>query len=198
MRVDQRRLAQVVGRLEHRGVFRAGQRRQHVGEQLGGVQVLRRLTGEADRAIDVLAFEVDAALCRRHAHLDVGMRGLEAVQARHQPGEREGRDEAQGQHLGAAALLELLQGKAHAVEGVAQVGQQRLGVLGQDQPARQAAEQRHAQPLLQPLHLVADGGRRHRQFVGGGDEALVPGGGLEGTQRVQGQQGARHAKAYTG
>jgi hypothetical protein len=49
---------------------------------------------EADGAVEILAREVDAPLRRRHAHLDLGVLGLEAVQARRQPAQREGGDQA--------------------------------------------------------------------------------------------------------
>ena len=69
----------------------------------------------------------------------------------------------------------------HAVERIAQVGQQRLALAGYLEPARTAHEQRHAEPLLERLDLVADRGLRDVQLLGGVGEAGVAGGRLERT-----------------
>ena len=144
------------------------------------------LNGKADGAIEVLAREVDAPLRRRHAHLDLGMLGLEAMQARRQPAQREGRDQADIQRAGIGLAADALQRIGHAVEGVAQIGQQRLAFAGDLEPARAAHEQRHAEPLLERLHLVADRRLGDVQLLGGVRETCVTGGGLEGAQRIQG------------
>ena len=50
-----------------------------------------------------------------------------------------------------------------------------------------------AQEVLQPLYLVADGGLRDVQLVGGVLEALVPGGGFERPDGGKGWQSAFHS-----
>ena len=64
--------------------------------------------------------------------------------------------------------------------------------LGEDEPAREAAEQGHAKVGLQDADLLADRGRGHRELVRSLDEALVPGGGLERAQGPERRQAAGH------
>ena len=175
----------------------AAERRQHVGEQPCGMQFRLRLHGEADGAVEILAREIDAPLRRRHAHFDLGMLGLEAMQARRQPAQREGRDQADVERAGVGLAADPLQRVGHAVEGIAQVGQQRLAFAGDLEPARTAHEQRHAQPLLERLHLVADRRLGDVQLLGGVGEAGVTGGGFEGAERVQRQLRAAHLRQPT-
>ena len=144
-----------------------------------------RLHREPDRAVDILAREVDALLAGRHAHLDLGMLGLEAMQARHQPTQREGRDEAHVQRAGVGLAADPLQRVGHAVEGIAQIRQQRLALAGDLEAARTAHEQRDAEPLLECLHLVADGRLGDMKLLGGVGETGVTGSGLEGAQGIE-------------
>ena len=156
------------------------------------MQIGLRLHGEADGAVDILAREVDALLARRHAHLDLGMLGLEAMQARHQPSQREGRDEADVQRAGVGLAADPLQRVGHAIERIAQVGQQRLAFAGDFQPARPAHEQGDTELLLEGLHLMADGRLRDVKLLGGMRETGVTGSGLEGAQGVERQLRPAH------
>ena len=113
------------------------------------------------------------------------MQVQEAVQARRQPAQREGRDQADVERAGVGLAADPFQRVGHAVESVAQVGQKRLALAGDLEAAWAAHEQRDAQPLLQGFHLMADGGLRDVQLLGGMGEARVTGGGLEGAQGVQ-------------
>ena len=88
----------------------------------------------------------------------------------------------------------VLQGVGHAIERIAQIGQQRLALAGDLEPARTAHEQRHAQPLLKRLHLMADGGLGDVQFLGGMGEACMTGCRFEGTQGIQRQLRAAHLR----
>src|SRR5690606_26308802 len=61
------------------------------------------------------------------------------------------------------------------------------------QPARQATEERDPQPLFEDLHLMADGGLRDAELDRRTGERKMPGGGLEGAQRVQRKMWPDHA-----
>src|SRR5215471_18505798 len=78
--VDERHALEILERLELVLVTLAAKRRQHVAEQARGVQVGLGLNGEADRTVEILAREIDPAQRRRHAHLDLGVFRLEAMQ----------------------------------------------------------------------------------------------------------------------
>jgi hypothetical protein len=67
------------------------------------------------------------------------------------------------------------------LEGFAHLGCQALAHLRQHDLFRLAQEQGHADPVLQQLHLIADGGLGHAQLGGGLGKALMARGGLEGT-----------------
>jgi len=94
-----------------------------------------------------------------------------------------------GAHLAGELMLDLVM-----AEGVTQIGQQRLALAGDLESARTAHEQRHAEALLERLHLVADGGLGDVQFLGGVGEACVTGGRFEGTQGIQRQLRAAHLR----
>ena len=79
----------------------------------------------------------------------------EVVQPRQQPAEREAADRADAQHLAPLAAVERVERDRHPVERLAQHREQRLPFVGQRQPARQPAEERHAEPRLERLHLMA-------------------------------------------
>ena len=60
--------------------------------------------------------------------------------------------------------------------------------------AMAALEERHVEILLQHADAVGDGGRGDAKLLGGADEALVTGGGLEEAQAFErGQE--QHAKS---
>jgi hypothetical protein len=77
----------------------------------------------------------------------------------------------------------------------AQLRQEGLGRLGQDQLLVQPLEQPHAQAILKRLDLLADSARRHVQFLGGKLEAQVSRGGLEGPERIERWQEVGHRSA---
>ena len=84
-----------------------------------------------------------------------------------------------------ALAADPLQRVGHAVERVAQIGQQRLALAGDLEAARTAHKQGDAEPLLERLHLMADGRLGDVKLLGGVGETRVTGGGLEGAQGIQ-------------
>jgi hypothetical protein len=109
----------------------------------------------------------------------------EIGEAGEEPADGEGSDGAERQDLAHVAGLEALQHVGHAVEAVLQRREERQALLGDHQPARQAAEERDPEPLFQELHLVADGGLGDAEFDRRAREGQVSGSGFEGAQRVQ-------------
>ena len=140
--------------------------------------------------------EVDGARLRAHGELDPGVGRGEPRQARAEPAAGEGGHDGDHQRAGRRAAAHLLDRAGEAGEGLAQLGQGAPAGLGQRQPARQAAEQGDAEVGLEEADLLADRGRGHGELVGGPGEAAEAGGGLEGAERVQGRQAARHGREH--
>ncbi len=69
---------------------------------------------------------------------------------------------------------------------------QRQPLVGERQSARQAAEERHTQPILQRLHLMADRALADAQLLPCSREAQMAGGGVEGAECIQGELGPVH------
>ena len=114
-----------------------------------------------------------------------GWAASKSAQARQQPFEREAADRAERHHLAPAVRLEAIEQQRDPVERAAQFRQQRLALVGQRQPARQAVEERGAEPLLQPLHLMAERRRRHVELDRRLLEARMARRRLEGAQGVE-------------
>ena len=162
------------------GGERAGQQRFGFGAVPGAV-------AEADGVVQPLAGQIDPVVVGEEAEVDERMRLLERREPRQQPAYREGADCGHREDFAQPAVLELAEYPADAAEGVFKHRQQRQPFVGERQAARQAAEQRHAESLLQALHVLAHCGLRHVQLVGGAGEAQLAGRGLEGAQGVQGE-----------
>lgn len=71
---------------------------------------------------------------------------------------------------------------------------QGLSLVGQQQPAIAAAKERYVQAILEPPDPVADRRLGHVQLVSGLGEALVPGRGLEGANRIERRKAVVHAR----
>jgi len=70
-----------------------------------------------------------------------------------------------------------------------------IGVLGGGLSGLALASRLPDSEVLEAADLVAQRRRGHVQLLGSPGEAQVPGGGLEGFQRVEGRQGAAHDRA---
>jgi hypothetical protein len=80
----------------------------------------------------------------------------------------------------------------YPVKGIAhdlEIGSARLG---DDQPLALAVEELQSQLCLKRFDLMADRALRDTQLFGGACEAFVPSRSLEGLERIQGRQAARH------
>ena len=172
---------------------RAAQRQQPFVRQLLDVQIGMHPRCQADADIDTIGRKVGIADAGRDARIDIGVLGQETIQPRHQPlGSQAGR-RAHHQHPLPAALVQLIDGHAQALEGRADAGLNQACSLGQLDGTRAAHEQLQAEQVLQPADLVAERGRRDVQFFRRLGEAQMACGRLEGAQRVERWQGPAHA-----
>jgi hypothetical protein len=95
-----------------------------------------------------------------------------------------------------AALGLARRGQGDAVEGGADLGGVGAARLGEDHAPVVALEQRQPEPALQRLHVPADRPVGDPQLVRRAREAAVPGGRLEGFQRVQRRQTTMHGSGF--
>ncbi len=174
----------------HQG--RAADRDDGFSEQSVAAEARPSAAAIADGRIDPLADEIHGARARRDMHLDVGVRLLEARQARDEPAHGEGREHADGENAGLAARLERPQRRFDAGEAVAQSRQQDLPCLRQHEPTIHVAEQRHAERRLESAEPVAHRRRGDAKDVRRLANAAVPGGHLERPERAQRRHGLRH------
>jgi hypothetical protein len=63
------------------------------------------------------------------------------------------------------------------------------------QATRQPSEELHSDARFKALDLLADGSRRHAEFIGCSPETHMTGGRFEGTQAIQGRQSIAHCRA---
>jgi hypothetical protein len=93
------------------------------------------------------------------------------------------------------ALQQPLRSVAYAIERVAHDDEVGAPGLGDDQPLAFAIEELQSELDLERLHLMADRALGDAEFLGGAREALMAGSGLEGLERVERWQAARHRPA---
>src|SRR5262249_3398200 len=115
------------------------------------------------------------------------------LEARQQPLALKRGRSADGEWNLACAAAHLLNRRRQAIKAVAQTFEAGLTGIGEQDLAVEPAKQRDAQPLLEPLDLMADGCRRHVQLGGGLADAQMARSCLESTQRVQGRQSSAHS-----
>ena len=195
----QQRKAEQVGWAVQRacvgGEPRAAHREQLLAAEPRHVQPGPVPVAVPDRQVDVLAREVDVMQRRRHPQLDLGIGLREAAEPVHQPLGREVGRRADREDAGGLPLQQPLGAERDAVEGVANDVEVVAAGLGDDQPLALAIEELEAELGLERLHLVADRALGDAELLRGAGEALVAGGGLEGPERVQRRQPARHRRS---
>ncbi len=192
MRADQRQ-AQQVGRLERGPVAAEEAGTAHRSEVDRQQQVLRQVGPGAppgpDRDIDIVGGEIGQRVAGQQPYRHVGMRHLEAAEPPREPGVGEGIGRGDGQQplvLG----TDRGEGRIERIESAADLRRDTARCLGQHDALLLAAEQRHAEPLLQQFHLIADRCLSHAEFRRGGREILVARGGLEHANGGEGRDAA--------
>ena len=146
----------------------------------------------ADRKIDLLAREVDVVQRRRDPQVDVRMRLGKVPETVDQPLGGEIRRGADGEHARALALHDARGAERDPVEGVAQHGEIIAPGLGDDEPLALAVEQLEAERRFERLDLMAHRPLRDAKLVRRPGEALVTRRGLEGLERIERRQTAKH------
>lgn len=86
---------------------------------------------------------------------------LKRLQARQQPADREGADNAEKQQFAHLPGLDAVKRRCHLVEGTGHRRQQGFAFRSYLQAARETLKKRDAQPLFQSLDLLAHSGLRH-------------------------------------
>ncbi len=127
-----------------------------------------------------------------YAHVHLGLRFQETMQARHQPARGERRRRAHHQHAPALVRAQPLHRLHQVVEPLAQLGQAGLRHVGQFQRAVVPQEQLHPEMLLQRLDLVAHRRGRDVQLECGFFHTQQARGGLESLQGIERGQSAGH------
>jgi len=166
-------------------------------EQQVGREAAPRRLAELQGGVERVARQVDRLGRRRDVHGDVRVAGVEAAEPRHQPADREGRRDRDVELDRARAAG---QRAAHQIEPVERVAELRLEPASRRRQPPHAAvgvEQAHAERLFQIADLMADRRRRDAQLLGGARQGAEAGRRLEGAQRVERGQAARHGCSFS-
>jgi hypothetical protein len=139
-----------------------------------------------------LAREVDVMHGRADPEIDLRVGLGEAAEPMHEPLRCKIGRGADRERAAALALQQPLRSVADAIECIAHDNEVGTPGLGDDQPLALAIEELQSELGLERLHLMADRTLGDAEFLGGAREALVAGSGLEGLERVERWQAARH------
>ena len=123
-----------------------------------------------------------------NTQINIGMGFTQHANPGQQPARSDHRRRGEGNGLPYRRIPEPRHCRADAVEGAAEHVLQLTPLGGQLQLTRLAHEQRHAQRLLQPAHLMTDCRGGNRQLLSGLFRTLVTGRRLKGTQGRKGRQ----------
>jgi hypothetical protein len=148
---------------------------------------------EADGDVDVVPVEIAEFVGDVEAQLDSRMDGAEPLDAPHQPARGELRVGRHLQHCRAARQpARLRRGPAEQVESLDRRVDEQPSGLGQPDRTAGAVEEHDAQLLLDLLDLIADGGRRQAELVGGAREIEMPPRRFQRPQRTRPGQRPAH------
>ena len=137
--------------------------------------------------IQPFARQIHAVVVRQQPQVDMTVQLLKLAQAWNQPTNRKRAHYAYGQNLARTRRGDLLQRLGNALKALRHRRPQGLALVGQGQPARQAAKQRLAQPVFQIANVLADGGLGDMQFLGRTRQAQMARCGVEHTQCIEGE-----------
>jgi hypothetical protein len=130
----------------------------HAGGFVPQIQIARQNQGVERPGVHHLAGS-------HHPHLDFRLAPGKVREARHQPARGEHRRRGDDELGLGAALADHLHRGGEGVEALAQLRQAGARRFGELHAAPGAAEQLHAEELLEAFHLVADRGLRDVQLV---------------------------------
>jgi hypothetical protein len=198
-RVVQQRRASEVRRAAQgtppRAKLRGRAQEQRFAQKPVGAQARGGFARVADRDVDRLAAEIDVGALGVQHDVDLGITAAEIGQPAHEPTQRERRQRRNDEPAGTRAFAQRARRRGECREAFFEAGQIGAARVGQLEPARQPPEQLDAQMRLERGDMLADRGRRHRQFARRRDESAGTRGGFEGAQRVERRQAGRRQKA---
>ena len=163
-----------------------------LGAQSRNVEPERCAVAVPDR--DILAREIDVVKCGAYPEVDRWVDLGKATKTMHEPlrGEVGGRTDGEDPRI--LPLEQTVGSGGDAIQCIAHHNKIVASRLGDDESLRLAIEELEAQLRLERFHLMADRPLRDAKFLGRARKALVPGGSLEGFERIQRRQSARHHK----
>ena len=180
--MQQRVVAQVPGAEQRRAAFEQARRAHREDLLLQQHRALEAGVGavvEVDREVELAVAQRIGAVLGHDLQLDLRKAFHQPRQPRHQPGGEEGRQGAHPHHAAQRAAAQAADREFH--RGVRRIdrGEQAVAGVGELEPARQAAEQALAEPVLEQLDLLADRAGGDVQFLARAGEGQVTGGGQE-------------------
>jgi hypothetical protein len=148
-----------------------------VGHQLARDQMRCDIVADADVQVKAFGHDIDQPVEHFKAHLQRRMRRNQARHHRrhHIAAEAKAAADAQQAARHVAPFGDFVQQAVEVFQDGHGVRVDALAVLADDDTARGAVEQAHAQHLLQYADTLADVGRRHAQFLGGRRKAGLAG-----------------------
>jgi hypothetical protein len=162
--------------------------KQRRGEHARAGESRARILGQADGRGPIGLQLHEVADRRHHAHLDPGMRSLEARQPWNQPAHGEGRPDRDGDRRPARPPLQAGDRGFEAAERIAKPGRQRAARFGHGQGVGAALEEVLAEPELDLAHQAADRGLGHVELARGQREAPQPQGSLDSAQPFEARE----------
>ena len=140
----------------------------------------------ADRDVGFPHRQVQLGIVDHQGDLDLGVEIEEFANPRRQPGraERYGRGDLERPLWPVLRFGDQAFGHRQLGEDLARRAEQQLALLGQDQAASMAMEERHAEAFLERADLAADGGLAEVQRFAGMGEAARLGDGVKDPQLV--------------
>ena len=147
---------------------------------------------KTDRHIQAFTQDFHAVVVGRNPQVDLGMRRLKSLKPRQQPAKGEGRVDADAEHLDVPLAVKPVERPANHIETVFQNRRKQPRLVRRHEALRGALEQDHAELILQPRDLVADGRLRHTQLNRRFRKAALPHGDFKDTQRIEGNIGTVH------
>src|SRR4029450_5975923 len=164
VRAQERFFGEVCGRGDALGNSRRANCRHRRRKKVNGVGVAPGAIAIANGEVEALAGEIHAIVVGLNAQVHEWMRLAEGRQSRQEPAGCEGADDTGADNAAEVTLCEPPRRCAQADERIRDCRNESLSLVGQCQPAWQAAEQLNAQTRLQALDLMADGGLTDTQL----------------------------------
>ncbi len=164
----------------------AAHREQLFGAEPRNVEPRRRAVAVTDRDIDILAREIDVMKRGAYPEVDRRVDLGKAAKTMHEPLRREVGRRTDGENPRTLPLEQTVGSGGDAIRGIAHDKEIITSRRGDDEPLWLAIEELEAKFCLKRFHLMTDSILCDAQLFSRARKALVPGGSLEGLERIQG------------